>query len=99
VSIGFGSAVFFFGVSSTSSASKFRLSGSNQALIVDPLTESVAYETGFFPRLQGQFCKVVLCINFFAAVFNMDTVNRNGAYRDDENKKRTIKCMSENNEE
>ncbi|MGK3736146.1 MAG: hypothetical protein ACI8RD_001681, partial [Bacillariaceae sp.] len=53
VSIGFGSAVFFFGVSSTSSASKFRLSGSNQALIVDPLTESVAYETGFFPRLQG----------------------------------------------
>jgi hypothetical protein len=52
VSIGLGTAIFFFGVSSTRRASRFRLSGSNQALIVDPLTESVAYETGFFPRLQ-----------------------------------------------
>lgn len=95
MSIGFGSAVFFFGVSSTSSASKFRLSGSNQALIVDPLTESVAYETGFFPRLQGQFLNIV-CV-FCFAIFNTDTMNRKGAYRDDENKKRTRKCMSENN--
>ena len=93
MSIGFGSAVFFFGVSSTSSASKFRLSGSNQALIVDPLTESVAYETGFFPRLQGQFFNVVWCV-FCFAVFNTDTMNRKGAYRDDE-KQETDKKMHE----
>lgn len=47
---GFGTTDFF-GVSSTSKASRFRLSGSIQARIVDPRTESVAYETGFFPRL------------------------------------------------
>jgi hypothetical protein len=44
-------ATDFLGVSSTNRASKLRLSGSNQARIVEPRTESVAYETGFLPRL------------------------------------------------
>lgn len=42
----------FLGVSSTSRASRFRLSGSSHDLIVEPRTESVEYETGFFPRLR-----------------------------------------------
>lgn len=37
----FGTAAFFLGVSSTSNASKFKLSGRSQALMVEPLTDSV----------------------------------------------------------
>jgi hypothetical protein len=44
-------ATDFLGASSTKRASKLRLSGSNQARIVEPLTDSVANETGFLPRL------------------------------------------------
>jgi hypothetical protein len=46
-----GTTAFFLGASSTSSASKFKLSGNSQDLMVDPRTDKVAYETGFFPRL------------------------------------------------
>ena len=42
---------FFLGVSSTKSASRFKLSGKSHALMVDPRTDRVEYDTGFFPRL------------------------------------------------
>ena len=71
VAEGFGTTDFF-GASSTSNASKLRLSGSSQDLIVEPRTESVEKETGFFPRLQttvktdilGQAVSF-LCIHIF----------------------------------
>lgn len=45
------SVTAFLGASSTKRASRLRLSGKIQDLMVDPRSDKVAYDTGFFPRL------------------------------------------------
>jgi len=55
----FGALIF--GVSSTNRASRFRLSGSKNARIVEPRIDKVAYDTGFLPFLFSLFIKERRC--------------------------------------